>query len=358
MANALIRRATILWDGNERSQVLAVFASAIKITEDLAGLPTATPELHNDLATNYAIVAERTYVPGRERERLVLLQKVLGIRCKIATDYPGELEYQRAYAVALVEVGEARAALPDAPAADLATASQSQVAAIAILKALHEADLGNADIQQVLGTAYSKHADTLIKQRRIDDALIEYRADLALMRALSDANPQNVALQLDAAVSNSRIAIILAANGQNAPALDLYRDALSREQRVGLDPTNGDFQERVVRRYIQIAELLRKVGDPDAAIASYRATVAFYEDLAHRMQKREDYAAMEIIQHALFARFLNSLGKSDDALAEFRTARDLASANSGKFSDKQQIAGLIIKLDGDIASMTAKQKRP
>jgi tetratricopeptide (TPR) repeat protein len=359
MANALIRRATMLWDGNERSQALAVFASAIKITEDLAGLPTATPELHNDLATNYAIVAERTYVPGRERERLVLLQKVLGIRSKIATDFPRELEYQRAYAVALVEVGEARAALPDAPAADLAAASQSQVAAIAILKALHEADLGNADIQQVLGTAYSKHADTLIKQRRIDDALIEYRADLALMRALSDANPQNVALQLDAAVSNSRIAIILAANGQNTPALDLYRDALSREQRVaGLDPTNSDFQERVVRRYIQIAELLRKVGDPDAAIASYRATVAFYEDLAHRMQKREDYAAMEIIQHALFARFLDSLGESDDALAEFRIARDLASANSGKFSDKQRIAGLIIKLDGDIASLAAKQKRP
>jgi hypothetical protein len=67
---------------------------------------------------------------------------------------------------------------------------------------------------------------------------------------------------------------------------------------------------------------------------------------------------MEIIQHALFARFLDSLGESDDALAEFRIARDLASANSGKFSDKQRIAGLIIKLDGDIASLAAKQKRP
>jgi tetratricopeptide (TPR) repeat protein len=215
------------------------------------------------------------------------------------------------------------------------------------------------NIQQVLGTAYSKHADTLIKQGRIDDALIEYQVDLALMRALSDANPQNVALQIDAAVSDGRIAIILAAKGQHTPALDLYRDALRREQRVaGVDPTNGDFQERVVRRHIQIAELLKKVGDPDAAIASFHATVAFYEDLARRMPKREDYAAMQIIQHALFARFLDSLGKSDDALAEFRTARDLATTNSGQFSDKKRIAGFIAKLDGDIASMTAKQKRP
>ena len=359
MANALIRRARMLWDGNERSEARAVFASAVKITEDLAGLPTVTPALRNDLANKYATVAGRTYEPGRERERLVLFQKALEIRSKIATEFPRELEYQIAYAVGLVEVGEARAALPDAPAEDLTAASQSQVTAIAILKAQHEADLGNTDIQHVLGMAYSKHADTLIKQRRIDDALIDYQADLALMRDLSDANPQNVSLQIDTAVSDSRIAIILAAKGQNTPALDLYRDALRREQRVaGLDPVNSDFQERVVRRHVQIAELLKKVGDPDGAIASFRTSVAFYEDLAHRMQKREDYAAMQIIQHALFARFLDSLGKSDEALGELRTAHDLATANSGQFSDQKRIAGLIVKLDGDIASMTAKQKRP
>src|ERR1700730_6689440 len=128
-----------------------------------------------------------------------------------------------AHAVGLVEVGEARASLPDASADDLAAGSASQADAIVILRAQHEADLENADIQQVLGMAYSKHADTLIKQSRIDDALVDYQADLALMRTLSDANPQNIALQFDTAVASGRIAIIVAARGQNAPALDLFR---------------------------------------------------------------------------------------------------------------------------------------
>ena len=359
MANALMRRAAMLWDENERAPGLAVYESALKITEELVAQPTATPELRNDLATNYATIAQRTYTQGRERERLALLQKSLEIRHQIATDFPREVEYQRAYAVGLVEVGEARASLPNASADDLAAGSASQADAIVILKAQHEADLENADIQQVLGMAYSKHADTLIKQSRIDDALVDYQADLALMRTLSDANPQNIALQLDTAVASGRIAIIVAARGQNAPALDLFREALRREQRVaGLAPSNVDAQERVVKRYIQIAELLKKAGNPDAAVAAYRATVAFYEDLAHQMPKREDYASMQIVQHALFARFLDSLGKLDEAIAEFRTARDLVTTNSGQFSDRQRIAAFVAKLDGDIASITAKQKKP
>ena len=269
------------------------------------------------------------------------------------------MEYQRAYAVGLVEVGEARAGLPNASAEDLAAASALQSDAIAILKTQHEADLENADIQQVLGTAYSKRADTLVKQSRIDDALVDYQTDLALIRKLSDANPQNIALQLDTAVSSGRIAIIFAAKGQNASALDLFHDALHREQRVaGRDPSNTDAQERVVKRSIQIAEFLKAVGDPDAAVAAYRATVTFYEDLAHRMPKREDYASMRIIQHARFARFLGSFGKLDEAIVEFRTARDLATINSGRFSDQERITAFVATLDGDIASIMAKQKKP
>ena len=103
---------------------------------------------------------------------------------------------------------------------------------------------------------------------------------------------------------------------------------------------------------------MKKAGNPDAAVAAYRATVAFYEDLAHQMPKREDYASMQIVQHALFARFLDSLGKLDEAIAEFRTARDLVTTNSGQFSDQQRIAAFVAKLDGDIASITAKQKKP
>ena len=359
MANALMRRAAMLWDENQRAPALAAYASAVKITEELVALPTATPALRNDLASNYASIAQRTFTPGHEPERLALLQKSLEIRRRLATDFPRELEYQRAYAAGLIEVGEARAGLPNASAADLAAASASQAAAIVILKARHEADRENADIQQVLGMAYSKHGDTLIKQGRIDDALIEYQADLDLMRALSDANPQNVAQQLDTAVSDGRIAIILGAKGQTAPALELFRDALRREQRVaGLNPSNGDAQEREVKRHVQIAELLKKAGDADAAIASYRATVTFYEDLARRMPKREDYASMQIIQHALFARFLGSLGKPDDAIAEFRTARDLATANAAQFSDQQKIAAFVARLDGEIAATTAGQKKP
>jgi tetratricopeptide (TPR) repeat protein len=359
MTNALMRRAAMLWDENEHAPALAAYASAVKITEELAALLTATPALRNDLASNYATIAQHTFTQGHEPERLALLQKSLEIRRLLAADFPRELEYQRAYAAGLIEVGEARAGLPNASADDLAAASALQAAAIVILKAQHEVDLENADIQQVLGMAYSKHGDTLIKQGRIDDALIEYQVDLDLMRALSDANPQNVAQQLDTAVSDGRIAIILGARGQTAPALELFRDALRREQRVAsLNQSNADAQERVVKRHVQIAELLKKAGNADAAIASYRATVAFYEDLARGMPKREDYASMQIIQHALFARFLGSLGKPDDAIAEFRTARALATANAAQFSDQQKIAAFVARLDGEIAAMTAGQKKP
>lgn len=359
LANALIRRGGILWDANEHTQALAVYDQAIKINEDLAARPTATPAIRSDLANNYAIIARRTYTPGRERERLALLEKSLDIRRKIAADFPHEVEYQRAYAVGLIDVGEARAALPNASVEDLAAAAKLQVSAIGILKALHENDLANTDIQQVLGTAYSKHGDTLIKQSRIDEALIEYQADIALIRALSDANPQNVALQLDAAVSDGRVAIILAVKGQHAAALELYRDALRREQRVAsIDPTNADFQDRLVKRHIQIAQFLKATGDADGAIANYRATVTLYDVLTHRLPKREAYATMQFIQHANFARFLDSLGKFDDAIAEFRLARDLAAANSSQIFNKQQIAAFVAKLDGEISSTMAKQKRP
>jgi tetratricopeptide (TPR) repeat protein len=357
MANALWRRADMLWDTNERAAAQAAYESALKITEELVTLPTATPALRNDLARNYSTIAQLSSTEGRER--LALLQKSLEIRRQIATEFPGELEYQRDFAAGLFDLGEARAGLPNASADDLAAAAALQADAIVILKAQHEAHLENFDIQQILGMAYSKHADTLVRQSRIDDALIDYQADLALMRTLSDANPQNIALQIDTAVSNSRVAIIFAARGQNAAALDLFREALSREQRVaGLDPSNIDSQERVVSRNIQIAELLKKTGDPDAAVATYRETVPFYEALAHRMPKREDYATKQIIQHALFAHFLDSLGRVDEALAELRTAREMAATNASQFSDQQRIAAFAARVDGEIAAMTARQKKP
>jgi eukaryotic-like serine/threonine-protein kinase len=359
MANALTRRATMLLEHNERPEALAVFANAIKITEDLASSPTATPALQNDLATNYALFAAQTNEPGHERERLALLQKGLEIRRKLAADFPRKLEYQRGYAVSLVELGEARATLPNASGEDLVAASESQANAIEILNALHEADLGNADMQHILGTAHSKHGETLVRQARVDDALIEFQADLALTRPLSDANPQNIDMQLDTAVSDSRVANIFEAKDQYIPALDLYRDALRREKAAAaVDPTSERFQERVVKRHTQIAELLKKTGDPAGAITSFHETVVFYEDLAHRMPQREDYTMNQILQHALFAHFLESLGKSDDCLAELRTARDLTNTNSDKFSDKRRPTGMIAKLNSEIASRTAGKKTP
>jgi len=360
-ANALMQRANLLWDKNERSAAREDYQRSLAISEQLASLPTATPALHHDLANHYANIAHRTDAAGDATERLTLLQKSLSIRRGLATDFPRNSEYQRSYALGLIEVGEAMVKREQASEKEIEEGTILEGQAIDLLKTMLNANPDNSDIAQALGTAYSKHGDALVRAGHIPEALVDYRADLQLMQNLSDANPDHAMQQLDTAVSGGRVALVLANTAHVDEALKLLRDALRRERHVALrDPENSDLQERTARRLMQIADLLKKQGDPDAAVSTFRETVKLYEDLVHRLPSREDYLVQRMVQQALLGRFLASLQRVDEAIGEFRRARELATeaqANNSLADElRERTFGFVRKLDEEIVATSAKRR--
>ena len=357
LANVYQMKAELLAESKDAQAAQTASRASVLILEELAQRPEAEASVRHDLANAYAADALRLPAVGFERKRLAALEKSLDLRRRVAAEQPHELEYQRSYAAGLSEIAEGRAQLPDATQADFATANAGHEAAIAAFLALAASKPLNRDLQQLLGTAHSKYGDTLVKQARFDDAMAEYNADIKITRAIADANPSYVGLQSDAAVAVSRLGILLAGTGKPAAALPYHREALERFKRVAaFNRSNEDNQENVFKRLMTIVDVARKADDLDGAIAAFKESVVFREEIAKLNPNLPDSAVPAIMQRVAFSKFLGDLNRPQDALSELKTARAALFAKKQALSNQESVAKMLAKLDANIAQMANAQK--
>ena len=123
--------------------------------------------------------------------------------------------------------------------------------------------------------------DVLAAKGHLAEALVEYRASLAIATDRYVAASTNVVAQRDLSASHDNVGDVLANQGDLAAALVEYRASLGiREKLVASDPTNTDAQRSLSLSYDHVGDVLAEQGDVAAALGEYRASLVISEKLA------------------------------------------------------------------------------
>ncbi len=102
---------------------------------------------------------------------------------------------------------------------NLADALVSYRAAMAIRERLAEDDPHNAGWQRDLSVSHNKIGDVLVAQRNLADALVSYRAAMTIVERLAEDDPHNAGWQRDLALSYGRVATIQVREAKRDDAL-------------------------------------------------------------------------------------------------------------------------------------------
>jgi tetratricopeptide (TPR) repeat protein len=125
--------------------------------------------------------------------------------------------------------------------------------------------------------------DVLVAQGDLSGALESYRASLAIIERLAEADPNNAGWRRDLSVSHNNIGDVLVAQGDLSGALESYRASLAIAERlVETDPNNAGWRRDLSVSYERIGDLEDARGDIVAAIAAYEKSLPIAQSLADR----------------------------------------------------------------------------
>ncbi len=227
----------------------------------------------------------------------------------------GDREQDAKHAIALTT----RAAVLEAQG-NLPKALVETQAALAIRRALVDAEPGNLTWKADLAASYRKLSDTLRAQGDSAGALAAARDALN-----AAASPR------DLAAAHKRIADVLKATGDSAGALAEYRAALAvREELARSAPENLIWQRDLAINHERVGVVLQEQGELPAALASYRAGLAIAERLPAREPANKDRWRDVAIFHTRIGDALLAQGTREPALAAYREARAIAERMAGE----------------------------
>jgi tetratricopeptide (TPR) repeat protein len=123
--------------------------------------------------------------------------------------------------------------------------------------------------------------EVLAAQGNLDEALKNYRDDLAITERLAKSDPDNAGWQRDLSVVDEKVGEVLVAQGHFDEALKNYRDDLAITERLAKsDPSNAGWQRDLSVVYGKVANVLVAESQPDEALKNYRDDLAITERLA------------------------------------------------------------------------------
>jgi tetratricopeptide (TPR) repeat protein len=150
----------------------------------------------------------------------------------------------------------------------------------AINEALVHTQNGDADARHRLAIGYEKLARIMAADGDLAGALELYRKELAGFKELADAYPTNTQYRRDLTIGYSNVGDTLAQLKNYEGALENYRLALSiREQIAAADPRNAGAREDLADIQDLIASALAARKDTTGALENDRKALAIFDEL-------------------------------------------------------------------------------
>jgi tetratricopeptide (TPR) repeat protein len=207
-------------------------------------------------------------------------------------------------------------------------------AGMAIRKALADADAGNAGWRRDLSVSHNNIGDVLVAQGDLPGALGEFRAGMAIHKALADADPGNAGWRRDLSVSHNKIGDVLVAQGDLPAALGEFRAGMAIARALAdADPGHAGWRRDLSVSHERIGDVLVAQGDLPGALVEFRAGMAIRKALADADAGNAGWRRDLSVSHDRIGDVLVAQGDLPAALGEFRAgmaiARALADADPG-----------------------------
>ncbi|MGC2781017.1 MAG: autotransporter strand-loop-strand O-heptosyltransferase [Bradyrhizobium sp.] len=161
-----------------------------------------------------------------------------------------------------------------AGAGDLAAALQNYKQSIAVVRHLTEADPDNAGFQRNLSVALNRIGAVLFVQRNLEGSKAAYSASLAITQRLNAAHRTNVGFQRDLAWCHALLADVVAAQGHHAEAFEHRRsNAALVTQLANAAPSDPVLQKALATSYQNLGDAFLPTGNVDDALAVYQVSL-------------------------------------------------------------------------------------
>ncbi|MGJ4947194.1 autotransporter strand-loop-strand O-heptosyltransferase [Bradyrhizobium sp. HKCCYLS20291] len=165
-----------------------------------------------------------------------------------------------------------------ATSGDVATALEYYKQSAAMVRTLTEADPDHVGFQRKFSVTLNRIGAILFVQRDLERAQAAYAASLAVTQRLHAAQPNNSAFKQDLVWCHALLADVLAAQDRHQEAFDHRRaNAALTTQMAALAPTDPTLQRALVTSYQNLADALVALGNYDGALAAYRVSLGLIQ---------------------------------------------------------------------------------
>ncbi|MEQ1691422.1 MAG: protein kinase [Gemmatimonas sp.] len=301
---------------------LKSFRTSVDLLERVAHTDSMNPALQSELAVSYKGVAGMLNITGDLRAAIVHFERALAIQRRLVARYPANMEYRRALATLLLELGDSQGGVGIANVGNTDGALASYREAIALREMILVNEPQDVEVRAGLASTllnlgslaltlddttgaaqvrrgvsllerivaerpfdalrrnellsgYARLRQPLLDAGRFEDAIVADRKTIAMLQTLVAADTQNTLFQRNLGVSFNYLGRDLRAAGRAPLAVESHRRALAITQRLSAaDPQSTEHRRDVAFTQDVLAEALADAHEYSQAIAEYRGAIA------------------------------------------------------------------------------------
>ena len=237
--------------------------------------------------------------------------------------------------------------------------------ALAIRQQLADAHPEDADLQAGLAEDLRTTARELTTLGRMNEAMKLLERSRAAWKRLANANPAVIRFQTQEARVLTTMGNALLGSSKTADALPVYREALSRfEKLTACAPRQGSASGLLRVRPQQPGRSVEDVGRLAEALDELGRAAAVFQTLADAHPDEPDYRIDQIFRQSHMATILRKLGRPAEALkldqASLDMAQRLGESNPQPALLPSVLRGLALSFDqlGDTAAAVGAARAP
>jgi tetratricopeptide (TPR) repeat protein len=231
---------------------------------------------------------------------------------------PNNVDYQRALAIALGNVGGLQVRLDRLPGAiNLYRDSIAQFQKIVADRPFDEASvLPFAQVLQDCGDVY-------VRLLEFDSALIRYQLSRARFEELAARSPNDISLQLQASGSTYRVAQVYTAELDYQAAAGMYSLACSRLEQLSTGhPDQAEIASQLALAYIGRGYVENMLDEDALALADYEAARKKFLILQKKDPSSHEFDEPTAGATLAIAKLLQKAGRTEDARNEFNQSSE------------------------------------
>lgn len=250
-------------------------ARALALLESLAAAHPQSVEYRRDVAVAYTHIGDVSYWDGKRAESWEKLRRAISILKPLTSERPLDARFKRSLMTAYMKLGTYLSLTNTTQAMDALRR------ALALAEEIERADPLSAQARRDVAVLYQKIGETLIENRRTQEATENLQRALSSYERLAAENPRNATAREDFANALSVYGAALQRAGDYAGAMANYRRALEQREALAAEDPNDSANSRfVAEACLRIAAVSQSLAEQARAAdraARWREARAWYE---------------------------------------------------------------------------------